>query len=81
MSQKPEQKILGFSSRFPIALHAMQVDISQVVVDQMQKKHADMPNLEYVCADCREMPCFRDCSFASAIDKGELCIGFERLWR
>mmetsp|Transcript_12890 Transcript_12890/g.35112 ORF Transcript_12890/g.35112 Transcript_12890/m.35112 type:complete len:232 (+) Transcript_12890:35-730(+) len=48
------------------------VDISQVVLAQMQQKHHDLPNMEYVCADCRDMPCFRDCSFSSAIDKGTL---------
>eukprot|EP00983_Pelagomonas_calceolata_P016837 530032-Pelagomonas_calceolata.AAC.6 len=50
--------------------HDVQVDISQVVLAQMQQKHHDLPNMEYVCADCRDMPCFRDCSFSSAIDKG-----------
>ena len=48
----------------------LQVDISQVVIKHMQEQHRSLPNLEYVCTDCRRMPCFRDCSFASAIDKG-----------
>jgi len=53
-----------------VCSHAGQVDISQVVVAQMQLKHSGFPNMEYVCADCRDMPCFRDCSFSSALDKG-----------
>lgn len=48
----------------------LQVDISQVVIDQMRVKYAAMKNLEYAVADCRCMPQYRDCSFASAIDKG-----------
>ncbi|KAG2426368.1 hypothetical protein HXX76_013125 [Chlamydomonas incerta] len=45
-------------------------DISEVVIDQMRKKHADVTGLRYVVSDCREMPEFLDCQFGSVIDKG-----------
>ncbi len=49
----------------------MQTDISQVVIDQMRAKHAHMPQLTYVKSDVTNMHEFADCSFASAVDKGE----------
>eukprot|EP00198_Chlamydomonas_reinhardtii_P001902 XP_001691238.1 SAM-dependent methyltransferase [Chlamydomonas reinhardtii] len=45
-------------------------DISEVVINQMRKKHAGMPGLRYVVSDCRDMPEFLDCQFGSVIDKG-----------
>ncbi|KAG2436162.1 hypothetical protein HYH02_011666 [Chlamydomonas schloesseri] len=45
-------------------------DISEVVIEQMRKKHAEVPGLRYVVSDCRDMPEFLDCQFGSVIDKG-----------
>jgi hypothetical protein len=48
----------------------LQLDISQVVIDQMQAAHAHLgPACEYVLGDCRDMSMFTDCQFWGAIDK------------
>eukprot|EP00878_Enallax_costatus_P018491 GHUV01019466.1.p1 GENE.GHUV01019466.1~~GHUV01019466.1.p1 ORF type:complete len:169 (+),score=19.09 GHUV01019466.1:232-738(+) len=47
-------------------------DISPVVIEQMQKRHAQYPNLTYLVSDCRNMPEFRDCQFGHVIDKGTM---------
>lgn len=50
--------------------HVLQVDISQVAIQQMKEKHAGIPGLTYQLGDCRNMPEFMDCQFGSVIDKG-----------
>lgn len=47
-------------------------DISEVVVRQMQQRHAAYPNLTYLVSDCRGMPEFLDCQFGHVIDKGTM---------
>ncbi|GLI60014.1 hypothetical protein VaNZ11_002078, partial [Volvox africanus] len=48
----------------------LNTDISEVVIDQMRIKHKDLPNLQYVVSDCRNMPEILDCQFGSVVDKG-----------
>ncbi|EFJ42696.1 hypothetical protein VOLCADRAFT_97117 [Volvox carteri f. nagariensis] len=48
------------------------VDISPVVIEQMKHKHADIQTLDYMVADCRDMPQLENGSFQSCIDKGTL---------
>jgi hypothetical protein len=50
---------------------ASQTDISTTLIQQLQAKHAHIPNLSYCVSDCRCMPEFKECSFGSVIDKGE----------
>ncbi|BBN08017.1 hypothetical protein MPTK1_4g08130 [Marchantia polymorpha subsp. ruderalis] len=46
------------------------VDISQVVIDAMVKKYKDVPQLQYLRLDVREMKFFKDATFDSIVDKG-----------
>lgn len=48
----------------------VQTDISEVVIQQMQKRHAQYTNMTYRVSDCRCMPEFLDCSFGHVLDKG-----------
>ncbi|EFJ52055.1 hypothetical protein VOLCADRAFT_56160 [Volvox carteri f. nagariensis] len=50
--------------------NVINTDISEVVIEQMRSKHANVPNLHYVVSDCRNMSEFLDCQFGSVIDKG-----------
>jgi SAM-dependent methyltransferase len=46
------------------------VDISAVVIEAMVKKYKDVPQLQYLRMDVREMKTFKDATFDSVIDKG-----------
>ncbi|CAM6087950.1 unnamed protein product [Calypogeia fissa] len=46
------------------------VDISSVVIEVMQKKYKDVPQLSYLRLDVREMKMFKDATFDAFIDKG-----------
>ncbi|CAM6093014.1 unnamed protein product [Calypogeia fissa] len=46
------------------------VDISTVVIDEMQKKYKDVPQLCYERVDVRDMRVFQDATFDTVIDKG-----------
>ncbi|KAJ4866066.1 S-adenosyl-L-methionine-dependent methyltransferases superfamily protein [Raphanus sativus] len=48
------------------------IDISSVVIDAMNKKHSDRPQLKYLKMDVRDMKAFEDASFDAVIDKGTL---------
>ncbi|GIL66769.1 hypothetical protein Vafri_20265 [Volvox africanus] len=48
------------------------VDISPVVIEQMKHQHADINSLDYMVADCRDMPQLESSRFQSCIDKGTL---------
>ncbi|XP_038988846.1 EEF1A lysine methyltransferase 4 [Phoenix dactylifera] len=48
------------------------IDISSVVVEAMQKKYQDKPQLKYIKMDVRDMNSFEDGSFDAIIDKGTL---------
>ncbi|KAL5198580.1 hypothetical protein ABZP36_002092 [Zizania latifolia] len=50
----------------------MNIDISSVVIEMMRKKHFNIPQLQYVQMDVRDMSIFLDESFDCAIDKGTL---------
>lgn len=57
-------------------LCCMQTDISEVVIKQMQQRHAQYSNMTYRVSDCRCMPEFMDCSFGHVLDKGGFCGGW-----
>nr|AFK47960.1 unknown [Medicago truncatula] len=48
------------------------IDISSVVIDAMQKKYRDRPQLKYLKMDVRDMSAFASETFGSVIDKGTL---------
>ncbi|KAK3125897.1 hypothetical protein QOZ80_7BG0611120 [Eleusine coracana subsp. coracana] len=48
------------------------IDISSVVIEMMRKKYLDVPQLQYLRMDVRDMSMFSDESFDCAIDKGTL---------
>jgi len=48
------------------------IDISSVVIEAMQKKHSDRPQLTYMKMDVRDMSAFPTGSFDAVIDKGTL---------
>lgn len=48
------------------------VDISSVVIHQMQIQHGAFPALHYQVVDCRSMHQFQDQTFGSIVDKGTL---------
>ncbi|PKA54711.1 hypothetical protein AXF42_Ash000546 [Apostasia shenzhenica] len=48
------------------------IDISSVVVEAMQKKYHDKPELKYIKMDVRYMNAFESRSFDAVIDKGTL---------
>ncbi|KAL0907290.1 hypothetical protein M5K25_021690 [Dendrobium thyrsiflorum] len=53
-------------------LDVVNIDISSVVVEAMQKKHEDKPELKYIKMDVRDMSAFESSSFDAIIDKGTL---------
>ncbi|XP_077218615.1 S-adenosyl-L-methionine-dependent methyltransferases superfamily protein isoform X1 [Tasmannia lanceolata] len=48
------------------------IDISSVVIEAMQKKYRDRPELKYIKMDVRDMSSFESGSFDTVIDKGTL---------
>ncbi|KAL2922283.1 EEF1A lysine methyltransferase 4 [Bienertia sinuspersici] len=48
------------------------IDISPVVIEAMQKKYANHPRLKYITMDVRDMSTFETGSFDAVIDKGTL---------
>ncbi|CAM0907130.1 unnamed protein product [Alopecurus aequalis] len=48
------------------------IDISSVLIEMMRKKYFDLPQLQYMQMDVRDMSKFSDESFDCAIDKGTL---------
>jgi hypothetical protein len=61
----------------PNVFLALQTDISEVVIKQMQQRHAQYANMTYRVSDCRDMPEFLDCSFGHVVDKGgrsQVCL-------
>ncbi|KAK7274868.1 hypothetical protein RIF29_15969 [Crotalaria pallida] len=48
------------------------IDISSVVIEAMQNKYQDRPNLKYMTMDVRDMSPFGSGSFGAIIDKGTL---------
>ncbi|CAL9111272.1 unnamed protein product [Musa textilis] len=46
------------------------IDISSVVIEAMQKKHMDKQGLKYINMDVRDMSLFQSSSFDAVIDKG-----------
>ncbi|KAK9075625.1 hypothetical protein SSX86_003951 [Deinandra increscens subsp. villosa] len=48
------------------------IDISSVVIGEMQKKYSDSPRLKYIEMDVRDMKAFEAGSFNAVIDKGTL---------
>ncbi|XP_011100682.1 methyltransferase-like protein 13 isoform X2 [Sesamum indicum] len=48
------------------------IDISSVVIEAMQKKYANRPQLKYMKMDVRNMSAFDTRSFSAVIDKGTL---------
>ncbi|GER31461.1 S-adenosyl-L-methionine-dependentmethyltransferases superfamily protein [Striga asiatica] len=48
------------------------IDISSVVIEAMQKKYQSRPQLKYMKMDVRDMSAFGTRSFAAVIDKGTL---------
>ncbi|GKB68787.1 methyltransferase-like protein 13 [Tanacetum coccineum] len=48
------------------------IDISSVVIEAMQKKYSDSPHLKYMEMDVRDMKAFEAGSFDAVIDKGTL---------
>eukprot|EP00252_Welwitschia_mirabilis_P027173 TRINITY_DN9237_c0_g1_i1.p1 TRINITY_DN9237_c0_g1~~TRINITY_DN9237_c0_g1_i1.p1 ORF type:complete len:257 (-),score=44.32 TRINITY_DN9237_c0_g1_i1:465-1235(-) len=48
------------------------IDISSVVIDAMNKKYQDYQQLKYLRMDVRDMSAFENASFDSVIDKGML---------
>lgn len=48
------------------------IDISSVVIEAMQKKYKDFPQLKYLTMDVRDMSSFADNEFDFVIDKGML---------
>ncbi|XP_050217047.1 uncharacterized protein LOC126667938 [Mercurialis annua] len=48
------------------------IDISSVVIEAMQKKYSNRPQLKYIQMDVRDMSGFQTASFDAVIDKGTL---------
>ncbi|KAI5405502.1 hypothetical protein KIW84_052331 [Lathyrus oleraceus] len=48
------------------------IDISSVVIDAMQNKYRNCPQLKYLKMDVRDMSAFESKTFGSVIDKGTL---------
>ncbi|XP_028060901.1 EEF1A lysine methyltransferase 4 isoform X2 [Camellia sinensis] len=48
------------------------IDISSVVIEAMQKKYSNHPQLKYIKMDARDMSAFQTGSFDAVIDKGTL---------
>ncbi|XP_065878032.1 uncharacterized protein [Euphorbia lathyris] len=48
------------------------IDISSVVIEAMQKKYSNTPQLKYIQMDVRDMSAFQKGSFDAVIDKGTL---------
>ncbi|CAI9779706.1 unnamed protein product [Fraxinus pennsylvanica] len=48
------------------------IDISSVVIEAMQKKYSNRPHLKYIKMDVRDMSTFETGSFDAVIDKGTL---------
>ncbi|THU47417.1 hypothetical protein C4D60_Mb09t15270 [Musa balbisiana] len=48
------------------------IDVSSIVIEAMQKKHMDKPGLKYIKVDVRDMDPFQSNSFDAVIDKGTL---------
>ncbi|XP_071706773.1 uncharacterized protein [Rutidosis leptorrhynchoides] len=48
------------------------IDISSVVIEAMQKKYSGSPHLKYIEMDVRDMKAFENGSFDAVIDKGTL---------
>lgn len=48
------------------------VDISSVVIEAMQRKYSTTPRLKYMVMDVRDMSAFDTRSFAAVLDKGTL---------
>lgn len=48
------------------------IDISSVVIEAMQKKYTNCPQLKYIKMDVRDMSSFQTGSFDAVIDKGTL---------
>ncbi|XP_024985914.1 EEF1A lysine methyltransferase 4 [Cynara cardunculus var. scolymus] len=48
------------------------IDVSSVVIDAMQKKYSGSPHLKYIHMDVRDMKAFESGSFDAVIDKGTL---------
>ncbi|XP_076945375.1 uncharacterized protein LOC143616430 [Bidens hawaiensis] len=48
------------------------IDISSVVVEEMQKKYSGSPHMKYIEMDVRDMKAFESSSFDAVIDKGTL---------
>ncbi|MQM08485.1 hypothetical protein Taro_041339 [Colocasia esculenta] len=48
------------------------IDISSVVIEAMQKKYLDRPEMNYIKMDVRDMSIFESNSFDGVIDKGTL---------
>ncbi|KAF0907339.1 hypothetical protein E2562_015839 [Oryza meyeriana var. granulata] len=53
-------------------MEIINIDISSVVIEIMRKKHFNIPQLQYMQMDVRDMSVFPDESFDCAIDKGTL---------
>uniref|UniRef100_A0A7N1A5G4 Methyltransferase type 11 domain-containing protein n=1 Tax=Kalanchoe fedtschenkoi TaxID=63787 RepID=A0A7N1A5G4_KALFE len=48
------------------------VDVSSVVIEAMQRKYIDLPQLKYMQMDVRDMSAFQSGSFDAVCDKGTL---------
>ncbi|GMH19608.1 hypothetical protein Nepgr_021449 [Nepenthes gracilis] len=48
------------------------IDISSVVIEAMQKKYSNHPQLKYIKMDARDLSAFQTGSFEAVIDKGTL---------
>ncbi|KAI5650991.1 hypothetical protein M9H77_36996 [Catharanthus roseus] len=48
------------------------IDISSVVIEEMQKKYSNVPQLKYLKMDVRQMDAFEAGSFDAVVDKGTL---------
>ncbi|KAI3717653.1 hypothetical protein L1987_69407 [Smallanthus sonchifolius] len=48
------------------------IDISSVVIEEMQKRYFDSPHLKYIQMDVRDMKAFEAGSFDAVVDKGTL---------
>uniref|UniRef100_M8CCK3 Methyltransferase type 11 domain-containing protein n=1 Tax=Aegilops tauschii TaxID=37682 RepID=M8CCK3_AEGTA len=53
-------------------MEIINIDISSVLIEMMRKKYFDLPQLQYMQMDVRDMSKFSDESFDCAIDKGTL---------
>ena len=56
----------------PTTPSPLQVDISEVVIEQLQRQHRGVQALSYHAADCRCLPHWASGSFGSVLDKGTL---------